>query len=153
MSVPCRLTTSHICMSSRQRAGCAIMCCHVYHSSGPRLPSEEGSGITTCPVAPDPASLLGKVSVLPCAPWLQTRLPVGEGSGAATSPTVLNPTFLLEKASTLSRVPQLQTRFPAEEGYRRMGSVSRVTSFYATYVCHNTYSYHGRRSDPQGGHN
>jgi hypothetical protein len=39
----------------------------VYHDFGPRLLAEEGSDIVTCPVALDPASLLGMASALPRA--------------------------------------------------------------------------------------
>jgi hypothetical protein len=38
---------------------CATMGCHVSRSSGPRLLAKVDFGATTCPSAPDPASLLG----------------------------------------------------------------------------------------------
>jgi hypothetical protein len=46
-----------------------LQCCHVPHGFGPRLSAQEGSGATTCPAAPDPASLHGRAQVLPHVPW------------------------------------------------------------------------------------
>jgi hypothetical protein len=34
--------------------------CHVSSDFGPRLPDREGSGVTLCPEAPDPTSLIGR---------------------------------------------------------------------------------------------
>jgi hypothetical protein len=45
-----------------------LRCCHVSHSFGPRLPAQEGSGATTCPTAPNPASLLGRAPILSRVP-------------------------------------------------------------------------------------
>jgi hypothetical protein len=80
--------------------------------------AREGSDIAICHMAPDPASLLGRATVLPCVPCLQTsppcwgggggrvqgchvshgsrpHLPAWEGSSAATCPTAPDPTSLL----------------------------------------------------------
>jgi hypothetical protein len=38
---------------------------HVSYGSGSRPPDREGSGITTCPVAPNPASLIGRAPASP----------------------------------------------------------------------------------------
>jgi hypothetical protein len=45
-----------------------LRCCYVSHSSGPRLPTREGSGAAMCPTTLDPTSLLGRASTLSCAP-------------------------------------------------------------------------------------
>jgi hypothetical protein len=36
-----------------------LRCCHLSHGYGPRLTAREGSGVATCPMALDPAFLLG----------------------------------------------------------------------------------------------
>jgi hypothetical protein len=46
-----------------------LQCCHVSCGSRPYLPTQEGSGATTCPVAPVPASLLGRTLMLACVMW------------------------------------------------------------------------------------
>jgi hypothetical protein len=97
-------------MSPTQRSVCATTCCHVYHSFLPRLPDEEGYSTTTCHMAPDPASLLGRATALTCVSWLQTHLPAEESSDAAMCLTVLDPTSLLSRAQVLSHVPHLRTR-------------------------------------------
>jgi hypothetical protein len=80
-------------------------CCHVSRGSESCLPAHKGSGVATCPTAPDPASLLERASVLPHVPrlWIlppylggfrrchvshstEPRLPAREGSDAATCP-------------------------------------------------------------------
>jgi hypothetical protein len=71
------------------------------------LPTGEGSGATTCPMAPDPASLLGRALAPPCVPRLRTPPPCSEGSDAATCLTALDPASLLERAPTLPRDPRL----------------------------------------------
>jgi hypothetical protein len=117
---PCapRLRTSPPCSGG-------LRYCHMSHSSGPRLPDQEGSGAATCRTAPDSASLLRRASMLPRAPQLWTpplcsgglrschvshgsgpRLSAREGSGAATWSTAPDPTSLLRGAPTLSRVPR-----------------------------------------------
>jgi hypothetical protein len=77
--------------------------CYVSLGSGPCLPAREGSGAATCPLAPDPTSLLGRALELPRIPQLRTLppylgglrrcyvyhgtgpcLPTLKGSGAAT---------------------------------------------------------------------
>jgi hypothetical protein len=77
-------------------------------SSGPHLPAEAGSSATTCPTAPNLASLSGWVLALPHVLYLRAsppgqgglrccrvshgsrpRLTTGVGSGAATWPTTL----------------------------------------------------------------
>jgi hypothetical protein len=42
----------------RQEAVRASMCCHISCTFGSHLPAEVGSGATTCPTAPDLASVL-----------------------------------------------------------------------------------------------
>jgi hypothetical protein len=49
--------------------------CHVSNGFGPHLPAEVGSAVATCSMALDPASLPGRVLVLPRVP----RFPVGRG--------------------------------------------------------------------------
>jgi hypothetical protein len=71
------------------------------------LPTGEGSGATTCPMAPDPTSLLGRALALPRVPRLRTPPPCWEGSDAATCLTALDPASLLERVLTLPRDPRL----------------------------------------------
>jgi hypothetical protein len=101
--------------------------CHVSHGSGSCLPAWEGSGATTCPAAPNPASLLKRVLVLPHIPrlWILppcsgglrrchasrgsgSCLPTQEGSGAATRPTAPDPASLLRRALVLPHIPWLR---------------------------------------------
>jgi hypothetical protein len=89
-----------------------------------RLPARDSSGATLCPVALDPASLLGRASALPQVPWLRilppylgglrryhishgfgSCLPTREGSGIVTCPTAPDPASLLGRAPALSCVP------------------------------------------------
>jgi hypothetical protein len=131
--VPCRLDTSayklqaktkrRVCIYALPCALClrtlppcrgGLQCYHVPHGSGPRLPTQEGYGAATCHTAPDPASLLGKAPVLPCATQLRNPflcsgglrcchvahnsgpcLPTQEGSGAAACPMTLDLASLL----------------------------------------------------------
>jgi hypothetical protein len=78
---------------------------HVPYGSEPCLPAEVGSDAATCPMAPDPTSLLGKSLMLPRVARLWTpppcsrglryyhvshgsrlHIPAREGSGATTCP-------------------------------------------------------------------
>jgi hypothetical protein len=74
------------------------MCCHMSRSSELCLPVEEGSGVITCPVALDLASILRRAPVPPHVPQLRTRLPTNEGSGVVMCPIALDPTSLLRRA-------------------------------------------------------
>jgi hypothetical protein len=60
----------HTSFKSRQGAGHAPMRCHVPCSTGPCLPAKVVSRVATCPVALDPASLIGRALMLPRVPWL-----------------------------------------------------------------------------------
>jgi hypothetical protein len=53
----------------------ALQRCYASNGFGPHLPAEVGSRAVACPMTPDPASWLGRVSVLPRVPWF----PVGRG--------------------------------------------------------------------------
>jgi hypothetical protein len=50
-----------------------LWCCHVARCSGPRILIKEGSSATTCPMVPDPTSVLGRALALSRVP----RFPVG----------------------------------------------------------------------------
>jgi hypothetical protein len=60
--------------------------CHVFLSSGPRLPTKVGSGVATCPMAPGSVSLRGELRR--CHVFLSSgpRLPAEVGFDAATWP-------------------------------------------------------------------
>jgi hypothetical protein len=91
----------------RQEAGHVSMHCHVSHSTGLGYPirerssgamrftapdplsTQEGSGAATHPVAPDPASLLGRALELPHVSRPRIPLPAQEGSGATMLPASL----------------------------------------------------------------
>jgi hypothetical protein len=74
---------------ARQGTRHATTCCHVFHSSGPRLSAKEGSGVIHVSHSSRP------------------HLTAKEGFSAATCPTVLDPAFLLRRAPVLSRDPRL----------------------------------------------
>jgi hypothetical protein len=123
LSVPCKPGTPTYTLKSKTRNNTY---CHMPRSSGPCLAAREGSSAATCSVASDPASMLGRVPVLSCVPWLWTLppcleglqrchvpcgfgscLPAQEGSGAATCPATSDPASLLGRAPTLPCVPRL----------------------------------------------
>jgi hypothetical protein len=56
-----------------------LWCCHVSRSSRSCLPAQEGSSAAMSPTALDPASLLGRASVLPHVPRHWTPLPWSGG--------------------------------------------------------------------------
>jgi hypothetical protein len=89
-----RPRTSPPCLGS-------LRCCHVSHDSGSRLPAREGSGATTCHMAPNFTSLLGRALVLLHAHGSGSRLPA-QGGGAPV----------------LSCVTWLQTPPPCSGGLR-----------------------------------
>jgi hypothetical protein len=100
-----------------------LRCRHVSCGPEPYLPAGVVSGAATCPVAPDPASLLGWAPVPsrvmrpqtlpPCWGGLRCHhvscgpepyLPAGVGSGATTCPTAPDPSSLLGWALAPPRV-------------------------------------------------
>jgi hypothetical protein len=83
----------------------------------PPPPTWEGYGATTCSVASDAASLLGRALMLPRVPRFRPCLPARKGSGAATCPTASDPASLLGMALTLSHVPRLWTLPPYSGGF------------------------------------
>jgi hypothetical protein len=83
---------------------------HVSHDVKHRLPAREGSGVTTCPMTPDPTSQHRRAPTSPRALWCQTpppstgglrhhhvsrdtkpRLSMREGPGVATCPAASDP--------------------------------------------------------------
>jgi hypothetical protein len=83
-----------------------LLRCHVFHGSRSRIPTQEGSGVATCPMATDSASLLGRAPVLPRVSRLRTHLPARDGSGSTTCPAAPDPASLLGRAPALPRVPR-----------------------------------------------
>jgi hypothetical protein len=102
-----------------------------------------------CPMALDPASLLGRAPALPCAPrhrilpsnsgglrrchvshGTRSRLPARDGSTAAMWPTAPDPASLLGRAPVLPCVPRHQILPPCSGGLRRYhvshGTASRL---------------------------
>jgi hypothetical protein len=69
----------HTSFKMRQREECASVHCHMPCGSGPCLPTKAGSNATTCPSAPDPASLLRRAPALPRVPQLWTPPPCSGG--------------------------------------------------------------------------
>jgi hypothetical protein len=67
---------------------------HVPCSTVLYLPAKVGSSAAMCSVALDPASLLGRVPVLPYVLWLRTRLSDREGFGATACPMAPDSTSL-----------------------------------------------------------
>jgi hypothetical protein len=56
-----------------------LRCYHVSRGPRPCLPTEVGSGATTCPAAPYLTSLLRWAPTLPCVPQLRSSLPCRGG--------------------------------------------------------------------------
>jgi hypothetical protein len=129
----------HTSFKMRQREECASVHCHMHCGSGPCLPTKAGSSATTCPSAPDPASLLGRAPALSRVPQLRTHLPAQEGSGAAMCPLALDPASLLGRAKALPRVLQLQTLPPYQGQLRRcyvsLGSEPYLSQLRAPPPC------------------
>jgi hypothetical protein len=68
-----QLWTSTPCQGVHQRY-------HISYGSGPHLPAEVGSGVATCPMAPDLTSWLWWAPSLLRVLWLRTLPPGQEGS-------------------------------------------------------------------------
>jgi hypothetical protein len=83
-----------------------LLCYHMPQGSGSHLPARDVSGAITCHMAPDPASLFERASVLPRAPWLRTLPPcLGgglRGSGAVTCPMTLRGLWALRITKVLA---------------------------------------------------
>jgi hypothetical protein len=80
----CRYPTDRVqpftSFKSRQRGGRATTCHHVSRSTEICLPAEVGSEATTCPAAPEPASLVQRAPAPPRVSWLWNLPPYREGS-------------------------------------------------------------------------
>jgi hypothetical protein len=74
------------------------VCTHVPCSTGLCLPIKVGSGAAMCPVAPDPAFLIGRAPTPPRVPWLWTPPPYNEVLRCTTYPTTPDPAFLHGRA-------------------------------------------------------
>jgi hypothetical protein len=122
-----------------------LWCHHVSCSPRPCLPARVGSGATTCPTAPDPASLLVWASAPPHVLWPWTLppcwgglrcchisygpgtcFPAGVVSGATMCPATPDPASLLGWAPTSPRVMQPRTLLPFW-GVLRCHHMSTVT--------------------------
>jgi hypothetical protein len=75
------------------------------HNTRPCLPAQEGSGFSTCPMAPDTASRHVTALTSPRVPRPQTRLPAWEGSDVATCPMAPDPASRCERALMSPLVP------------------------------------------------
>jgi hypothetical protein len=95
---PANRVPLYISLKSRQGAGRAPTCCHVPCSTEPYPPVKVGSGATTCPVAPDPASMIGRAPTPPRVPWLRIPHPYKGGLRCATCPTAPDPVSLQGRA-------------------------------------------------------
>jgi hypothetical protein len=73
-----------------------LWCCHMSHSSRPRLPAREGSSATMCNTAPEPVSLLRRAPVLPCGPQLWTLPPYSGGLRCCRMPHDFRPCLLAQ---------------------------------------------------------
>jgi hypothetical protein len=101
----------------------------------PRLPAREGSGVTTCPVAPDSASRHERALKAPRVPlrrtppsgteWLRRHhvsygvrphLPTRKGSDVATCHAALDPASCYGRALTSPLVLWHQACLPTREG-------------------------------------
>jgi hypothetical protein len=78
----------------------------------PRLPTREGSGVTTCLMAPNPISRHGRALASPCVSWQHTPPPGTGGSGVATCPASQH-----GRAPASLCVPWHQAHLPAREGF------------------------------------
>jgi hypothetical protein len=81
-------------------------------STEPYLPAEVDSKVATCPVAPDPASLQGRVLVCHVPYVSRPYLPPQEGSGVVTCVVALDPASLQGRIPVLPRAPWLWTSHP-----------------------------------------
>jgi hypothetical protein len=66
--------------SQDKEGGRATTCRHVSRSTEICLPAEVGSEATTCPAAPEPASLVQRAPAPPRVSWLWNLPPYREGS-------------------------------------------------------------------------
>jgi hypothetical protein len=84
----------HTSFKSRQGTRCAPTCHHVPYSNCSSLPVTVGSRAATCPVAPDPASLIGRAPMPSCVPWLRTLPSYRRGLQWVMCHIALDPAFL-----------------------------------------------------------
>jgi hypothetical protein len=71
---------------------------HVRCSTGPCLPAKVGSSTVTCPMAPNPAFLIGRAPAPPRVPWLRSPPPCKGGLPCATCLTAPDPASLQGRA-------------------------------------------------------
>jgi hypothetical protein len=107
---PMLLRVSQLWIPSPYSGG--LRCCHVSHGSGSRLPAREGFGAATCHTVSDPASLLGRASVLPRVPRVQTPSLCLGGLRCCHVP----PASLFRRAPMLPHVPRLRTLLSCSRG-------------------------------------
>jgi hypothetical protein len=93
------------------------MSCYASFSSGPRLLVEVGSGVVTCPLMPNSASLLRRAPTLPHVPWLWTLPPHSEGAWRCHTSCGSGP--CLERALAMPHAPWLRTSSPHTGGLWR----------------------------------
>jgi hypothetical protein len=116
LSVPCRPGTPTNRLKSKIRSKTYY---HMSYSSESLLPARQGSGVATCPVTLNPASLLRRAPVLPRALWLRTTPPcLGE----------------LQR-SHVSRGSQQATSLRNNERSSWPRHAARLTCFHGTPVC------------------
>jgi hypothetical protein len=109
LSIPYRPGTPAYRLESKTRK----MYCHMPYNIRSCLPAREASDVATCPAAPDPTSLLGRLRRCHVSCGSESFLPTQEGSGAAICPVALDPASLLGRAPALPCVSRHRTRLPA----------------------------------------
>jgi hypothetical protein len=98
---------AHTRSKLRQEVGRVTTRCCVSHGTGPCHPIRKGSGVVTCPVAPDPVYQHWRVPCRRASCDSGSRLPAQEGFRAATRPAALEPDSPHGRVLALPRVPQL----------------------------------------------
>jgi hypothetical protein len=133
--VLCKSGTSAYMLKSKTRSKTY---CYILYSFKSRLPAREGSGVVTCPTAPDLASLLWRALALSCALPLQIlplclgglrrchvscgmgpHLSAREGFDVVMCVEALDPASLLKRALVLLCVSWLWTLPPYLRGLHR----------------------------------
>jgi hypothetical protein len=126
----CRMSCgSGPCLPAIEGSGAA----HVSRGSRPRLPASKCSGVIMCTMALDPAILLGRAPMLPCALRLRTLPPRWEVSGASIKKNLSG--LLMQLGPHVSKACVHVSKMPNVRAIMGMQDVRKGSAFNACKTC------------------
>jgi hypothetical protein len=111
-----------------------LRCYHLLRSFGPRLPTQEGSGAATYPMASDPASLFRRAPTLPRVPQLWTLPPCLGGLRCHHVFCGFGPYLLAQEGCHVFHDSQRATCLRNKKRSSWPRHVARLTCFQGTLV-------------------